>query len=327
VDLITRRQRHLSAVAIIVVVLGVGRPAWPWGCEGHEIVARIAEKHLTAHARRMVNDLLVPSPIDPQLQRFCHPAGLDPMADASTWADDVRGDVTSPFYGTGQWHFIDVPLTASQREVNRFCPPKGCVLSAINDQLAVLRSAGTDRRRNAEALMFVIHLVADLHQPLHSATNNDQGGNCVPVAYFGIEPQLSPEHPASAVYQPNLHTAWDNHLVHGTVGRRTPAQFVDVLEQRFRSQLMTWRQAPIDLEAWAWESHEVAARTAYGMLPTPISPEKPAWISQCNHVSVRMLRLHERLGKRYQDAVTPALDEQLAKAGIRLAMIVNQLWP
>jgi hypothetical protein len=274
-----------------------------------------------------VNELLAPSPIDPRLQRGCHPSTSDPMADVSTWADDVRGDVTAPFDGTGAWHFIDIPLDASQRDVNRFCPRKGCVLTAIDDQLAVLRAGSGDRRRRAEALMFVIHLVADLHQPLHCATNEDQGANCVPVAYFDLEPQLSPEHPESGVYQPNLHTAWDSHLVRGITEHGTPAQFAASLELRYAAQIEAWRRAPIDLRRWAWESHEMAARVAYGKLPTPIPLQKSAWITQCNQVSEKMLRFHERIGQRYQDAVAPAIEEQLAKAGIRLAMVLNQLWP
>ncbi|HXQ21726.1 MAG TPA: S1/P1 nuclease [Candidatus Acidoferrales bacterium] len=316
----------IRGLGILLALLGLARPAWPWGCEGHEIVARIAERHLTTHALRMVNDLLDPSPIDPHLQRACHSSTPDPMADVSTWADDVRGDVTSPFYGTGMWHFVDIPLGASPYDADRFCPRRGCVLTAINDQLAVLRAGGA-RHRRAEALMFVIHLVADLHQPLHCATNNDQGANCVPVAYFDLEPQLSPEHPESGVYQPNLHTAWDSHLVRGIAGHGTPAQFAVFLEQRYAAELEAWQRAPIDLRRWAWESHEVAVRIAYGKLPTPIAPRKPAWVTQCNQVSEKMLRLHERLGQRYQDAVAPALEEQLAKAGIRLATVLNHLWP
>jgi hypothetical protein len=317
----------IRVLGIVLTLLGLARPAWPWGCEGHEIVARIAERHLTAHALRMVNGLLNPLPIDPHLQQACHASTPDPMADVSTWADDVRGDFTSPFYGTGAWHFVDIPLGASQHDVNRFCPPKGCVLTAIDDQLAVLRAGNGDRRRRAEALMFVIHLVADLHQPLHCATNNDQGANCVPVAYFDLQPQLSPEHPDSGVYQPNLHMVWDSYLVRGVAGHGTPAQFAAFLERRYAAELDAWQRATVDLRQWAWESHEVAARVVYGKLPAPIAAQKPARVTQCNVVSGNMLRLHERLGQRYQDAVAPALEEQLAKAGIRLALILNRLWP
>src|SRR5437870_3870385 len=85
----------------------------PRGCGGHEAIALVAEKHLSPHARRMVNDLLGQYVVSSHVERFCHAAGLDVMADLSTWADDVRKDKRSPYYGTGHWHFIDIPRPAS----------------------------------------------------------------------------------------------------------------------------------------------------------------------------------------------------------------------
>jgi nuclease S1 len=312
----------------LLVVLCTASPAWSWGCEGHETAALIAEHHLTAHARRMVHDLLEPSPIDPHLQRSCHPQGMAAIADASTWADDVRHDDTSPLATSGPWHYIDIPRGASRADVQKSCPARrGCLLSALRDQLAVLRADGTARGRKAEALMLVIHLVADLHQPLHCATNNDLGGNCVPVAYFGLEPRLSPGHPESAVYEPSLHAVWDTNIVHRITGRRTSAWFADFLERQLQSRIPSWQQMPVDLDEWAWESHEVAEQTAYGGLPVAIRAQAPRWVTQCTDVSPRMLKLHERLAQPYQERVAPVIEEQLAKAGVRLAMVLNQLWP
>ncbi len=320
--------RAASVFAVAVAVLCVAAPAWPWGCEGHETIALVAQKHLTIHARRAVKDLLEPLPIDPRLERSCHPAGLDPLANVSTWADDVRGDDSSRLYATGRWHFIDIPRSAAPDGLKRFCPlPAGCVTTAIEDQLTELRAHRLDRRRAAEALMLIIHLVGDLHQPLHCATNNDSGGNCVPVVYFGIEPQLSPGHLESAVYEPNLHAVWDTNIIRRLVAHRGAAWFADFLEQRFQSRWPSWLQAPIDLERWAWESHQVAEETVYGKLPVPIPVHPEQRHAGCNRISAGMLRLHEQLGQRYQDAAAPAIEEQLAKAGIRLAMILNQLWP
>lgn len=275
----------------------------------------------------MVHDLLDVAPIDPRTQRFCHPAARSVMADASTWADDVRGDDTSPFRGTGHWHFINIPRGASQSDLSRFCPSRtGCVLTAINEQLAAIRSRTTDRRR-ADALRFIIHLIGDLHQPLHDTTNNDLGGNCVPVAYLGSEPLLAPDHPEDGVYRPNLHTVWDTGIIRRIMAHRSPTWFADVLDHRFQSQLMSWQRKTIDFNQWAWESHQLAEQTAYGLLPTPIRAERPARATHCREMSEKILALHERLTERYQDAAAPVVEEQLAKAGIRLAMILNRIWP
>jgi hypothetical protein len=281
----------------------------------------------------MVSELLQPSPIDPRLERFC-PTMSNVLADASTWADDVRHDRISPFFGTGRWHFIDIPRGAAPHEVRRFCEPAtngpssaGCIVRAIEDQLAVLRKIGGERRRAGEALMLVIHLIGDLHQPLHCSTNSDAGGNCVPVTYFGITPHLPVDHPEDDVYQPNLHAVWDTSIIRRILRHRSPDWFADFLQQRFEAQTHAWERMPIDVDAWAWESHRVAEQVGYGQLPVAIPIASPRHVAQCSEVAQKMLALHERLGQRYQDAATPVIEEQLAKAGIRLAMVLNQLWP
>jgi S1/P1 Nuclease len=95
-----------------------------WRCKGHQTVARIAEKRLTPQARQFVEKLLVDNPADPQLKRYCGNATRDLMADASTWADDVRGTEKN-----GPWHYIDIPRGAPPRAAgailssSRFLPP------------------------------------------------------------------------------------------------------------------------------------------------------------------------------------------------------------
>jgi hypothetical protein len=84
---------------------------------------------------------------------------------------------------------------------------------------------------------------------------------------------------------------------------------------------------PIDVSAWAWESHRVAEQTAYRQLPVAIPVASPHRSTQCSDIAQKVLALHERLGQRYQEAATPAIEEQLAKAGVRLAMVLNRLWP
>jgi hypothetical protein len=271
----------------------------------------------------MVTELLDPPPIDSHLERACHQRGLPPIANVSTWADDVRHDDTSPFSGTGHWHFIDIPRGAAAGDPYRFCPhDAGCVISAIDGQLAALRASATARRRQAEALMLVIHLVGDLHQPLHCATNNDAGGNCVPVTFFGEAP-----HRTGDRYGPNLHAVWDTQIIRRIVGHHGASWFADRLEQRFHSQFTTWQREQVDLGRWALESHAAAERTAYGALPAAIPVEPHTRDADCRSVSATLLKLHERLGEQYQDAAAPVVEEQLAKAGIRLAMLLNQLWP
>jgi hypothetical protein len=220
-------------------------------------------------------------------------------------------------------------LGTSSRQIAQFCPlPESCVTQAITDQLTVLRSPGTDSQKKAEALRFLIHFVGDVHQPLHATTNNDQGGNCVPVAFFDTPPQL--RNPATESYVPNLHGVWDvNILAKMTMGK-TPEQVASDLDQSFRSRIVRWKTGSADVNEWAWESYQLAEKKVYGKLPVRIPIESPQTVKSCaddNHVSARMLKLNERLEQPYQDVAARVVQEQIAKAGARLALVLNQLWP
>jgi len=296
-----------------------------WGCEGHQVVALIAERNLTPHALATVMQILLDNPIDPRLSRYCKDDGTDPMADASTWADDVR--TLRP--ETPPWHYIDIPLGTPRREITKFCPlPESCVTQVISDQIAMLGSPGIAPQKRADALRFLIHFVGDLHQPLHATTNNDQGGNCVPVVFFDALPQL--RNPQTESYAPNLHGVWDVNILARMTRGKTSEQVASELDQSFRSKIVRWKTGHTDVNGWAWESYLLAEKTVYGKLPVRIPVESPQPVKSCaddNHVSARMLKLDERLEQPYQDAAAPVVRQQIAKAGARLALVLNQLWP
>jgi hypothetical protein len=315
----------IVAVALIAAVLCSPAKARAWGCEGHQVVALLAEMHLTPHALAMAKQILAEGPIDPSLSRYCKEGGADPLADASTWPDDIRGQRPE----TAPWHYVDVPLGTTRREVEKFCDPKeGCVTRAILDQLAILREEHSDLQKRADALRFLIHFVGDLHQPLHAATNNDEGGNCVPVAFFGLAPQL--RNPQSESYAPNLHGVWDTNILGKATTGKTVEQVAAILDRSYRAKFAGWQAGPADVDAWAWESFQLARKKAYGKLPVHVAAETPQPVKSCtddNHVSARMLKLNERLGDPYQTMASPVVKERLAQAGARLALLLNQLWP
>jgi hypothetical protein len=310
--------------AAIILLLSPVR-AWPWGCEGHQAVAMIAEKHMKAHALEMANKLLQSQPIDPALPRFCVGAGLDLMADSATWPDDLRKvrPEASP------WHYIDIPRDAPRSALADSCPAAtGCVTSAIEHQIELLRNDSTDPRVRADALRFIIHFVGDLHMPLHCVSNNDEGGNCVPVNFFGNPPVE--RNPQFETYAPNLHAIWDYGIIQRMKGQEPVAQWAASLDQQFSSQDAAWEKAGVHVEDWAWEGHELADSVVYTKLPVAIPVEKPVPVKGCsddNHVSTRMLKLNEQISQQYVDAVAPTINEQIAKAGVRLAMVLNQIWP
>lgn len=312
------------ACLFVVLIASLPAPARAWGCEGHQVIALLAEKHLTPHALAMAKKILAEGPIDPSLSRYCKQGGTDPMADASTWADDYR----TQHLETGPWHYIDIPLGTKHPAVEKYCDPKeGCATRAITDQLAILRSANADPQKRADALRFVIHFVGDLHQPLHAGTNNDLGGNCVPVAFFEALPVL--RNPQTESYAPNLHGIWDTNILERATTGKTVDQVAADLDESFIRKITRWQKDGANVNTWALESYRIAEKEAYGKLPVRIAVETPQPVATCVddiYVSKRMLKLNERIEEQYQNMASPFIRQQLAQAGARLAMVLNSIW-
>ncbi len=291
--------------------------AWAWGCKGHQTVALMAEKQLTPQARQFIEKLLSENPADPQLKRYCGNSSRDLMADASTWPDDVRNNLKN-----GPWHYIDIPRGAPRASLGQFCGSDGCVTQAIADQLAVLKNTNADPRLRADAVRYIIHFVGDLHMPLHATTNDDEGGNCVPVRYLRRRPQ---EHNGS--FTPNLHGLWDTAILERDMEGAEPPEYAQFLGQVFSSDIPKWQAAGIHVEDWAWESHDLAESFVYGALIPQVPVETPAPVHTCsddNNIGERMMHLNLFAGQNYQEAAAPIVEERIARAGVRLAMILNE---
>jgi hypothetical protein len=318
-----KRLGILASLFVINAFLFASPSAHAWGCKGHETVAIIAEAHLTPAAKAAAYKILAAGPIDPALAHYCKEPNLDAFADASTWADDERQIKPE----TGPWHFIDIPRGALEAGISQFCPPAtGCITTALAAQIEILRNPNASSQSRADALRYVIHFVGDIHQPLHDTTNNDQGGNCVPVTFFEKVPQE--RNTTAESYSPNLHAVWDANIIDQFSPNETPQQLAQQLDQQFATQEDAWAKAPIDFNKWAWEGHELAESTVYGRLPAKIAIEKPAEVKTCaddNHISTRMFNLHEDLENDYESAATPVVQEQLARAGVRLAAVLNSV--
>jgi hypothetical protein len=156
--------------------------AFAWGTRGHQAVANLAYAKLTQKTRADVDRLLALE------------SGAT-LASISTWADVIRDETTA------RWHFVNFPRGTCRYDVRRDCPDGQCVVEAVNAQLAVLASNASDEKR-LTALKFVVHLVADMHQPLHAGYLDDRGGNRYQVQAFGGGT--------------NLHALWDSGLIYNT---------------------------------------------------------------------------------------------------------------
>ena len=184
----TARGRHpcLPAYAahLLATVLALMSPlsAGAWGGDGHRIVAELAGRQLSVPAKAEVDRLLALE------------SGAT-MASVSTWADESRSPSTSA------WHYVNLPRDGSAActyDADRSCIDGHCVVDAMERQAAVLSSKAPDAAR-LKALKYLIHFVADVHQPLHGGFADDRGGNQFQVQAFGKGT--------------NLHALWDSGLI------------------------------------------------------------------------------------------------------------------
>lgn len=189
-----RKRPLLTATVLLLLSPLAGAPAGAWGPNGHRVVGRIAENHLSAQARAAVRELM----------------GPESLARAGTWADEIRSD--RAWDHAAPWHYINIDDDETLETAER--SSRGDVLSALERFEAVLRKPDAPRQDRVEALRFLVHFVADVHQPLHVGRRSDGGGNGVLVLWFD-EPT-------------NLHTLWDTHLVeHLQLSFTELARFID----------------------------------------------------------------------------------------------------
>lgn len=210
------------------------------------------------------------------------------LAEVSTWADDVRGQRRE----TARWHYVDIPIhppvgTPAGYEAVRDCRRRDCVVAKIDEFAAELRDKAAPPRRRLEALKFVAHFVADVHQPLHAADDGDRGGNDTHLILLG--------------QHTTLHALWDSGLL-ALAGVGDPRAYALKLAQSIKpAGAARWRDGTA--AEWATESHEIAKRV-YGE----------------SH-DARELQIF------YEQDFLPVVNAQLEKAGVRLAAVLNAALP
>ena len=210
------------ACVVLALLLSAPSSLFAWGSNGHRIVGRIAMNHLTDEAARAVECLLGPE-------------GLD---QASTWPDEIRSDPN--WKKADPWHFLSIDDAETLETTAR--DPAGDVLEAIQRFTAVLRDPQATRESKQEALSFLVHIVGDIHQPLHVGRRADHGGNSVKVIWFKEES--------------NLHTVWDSGMIDNE--RLSFSEFAAFIDHPTLQELQTWQNsAPAD---WANESKALRDR-------------------------------------------------------------------
>lgn len=187
-----------------------------WGPTGHRATGWIAERHLNKKARK-------------ELERILSGQSL---AMASTWMDEIRSDSTYDY--TSDWHWVTIPegKTYQQSEKN----PNGDIIQTIERIVAALKSKKLNAKEEVEQLKMLIHLIGDIHQPLHVGFGNDRGGNDIKVTWFRTDS--------------NLHRVWDSDMIDDT--RLSYTELAESLDKPDEAKIFLWQKSTVD--DWVTES-------------------------------------------------------------------------
>ncbi|HWZ64642.1 MAG TPA: S1/P1 nuclease [Steroidobacteraceae bacterium] len=288
----SRLGPSLASLALCAA-LTAAPAAWAWGPQGHRTVGAIADRLLTPAASRAVAELLASD-----LDRFGNPSGRRTLESVSVWADEIRGTAADE----PRWHYDDIPVCGTAPPREEYCPRDQCSSAQLERLIAVLADRRADVRARNEALKWVVHLVGDLHQPLHAADNGDAGGNRLAVALAGVHTRA----------RESLHRAWDGELVQlalGTRNRQRPPPDIDALARAARALRATSGQGTP--ASWAQESNHLARTVAY---------HYPGF--SCGRTAQDIVVLDGL----YQRAAQAIVRERLLLAGGRLAKLLNDLF-
>ena len=266
----------LYLILILSLFGAAARPVCAFGVLGHQVIAAMAEDMLTPRAKAEVDALLSAS---------ASSGGPATLASISTWADEIR--MLRP--ETRPWHYVTIQIGEAGYDSTR--ADSSDAIKAVKRQLDVLARPKADRYAREEALKWVVHLVGDLHQPLHAGEDRDKGGNLVKVKVN------------RRTY--NLHEAWDHVILerlHLPLDSLRP-----MMERRMAADTgFAARYARGTVESWADDTHAKARA--------------------CYLVNGRPMRkgIKSQLDKAYLDAATLILLDQLEKGAVRLAFVLNR---
>ncbi len=255
-------KKYLTTAVLSTMALS----CYPWGQKGHDTICFIAENHLTDSTKIAVEKLLDGKSI----------------VYYANWMDNASN--TPEFAYSKTWHYKNID--EGETFANALLEPKGDVVKAIRIQTATLLSDSVSDEHKAIALKMLIHLVGDIHQPMHIGHRSDRGGNKWFVKYFG-----SPT---------NLHSLWDSKLVESAhkwsytewqqqIDRATPERIQDII-------------ANGTPEKWGEECFRIATKV-YNSTPQ-----------------------EGNLSYNYINNWTPVIESQFLNGGLRLADLLNSIF-
>ena len=166
--------------AIIFAIISTGILAL--GQTGHRITGELAQRHINSQTQIALNAIL----------------GNESLAEVSTYPDEMRAS-SDHFWKETQrpYHYVTVPVGKTYKEVG--APKQGDAFYALDKYSKVIKSKSSTKQEKIDAIKLIVHIIGDLHQPLHAGNGEDHGGNRFKVKFFRKET--------------NLHSVWDTQLI------------------------------------------------------------------------------------------------------------------
>jgi len=200
--------------------------AMAWGLTGHRIIAAIAETYLTPKAKIAVKAIL----------------GNESMAMTSNWADFIKSDSTFNYLST--WHYINFKqgLTKSEFIAYLYSDTATDAYTKLNFLVKELKKKQLSVDKKLLYLRLLIHIVGDIHQPLHVGQLEDRGGNTMKVLWFGEAT--------------NLHSVWDEKIIESQ--KLSYTEYTNAINHTSSKERLEWQKQP--LSEWLFESYQIAGQ-------------------------------------------------------------------
>ncbi|MFS2190047.1 S1/P1 nuclease [Mucilaginibacter sp. Mucisp84] len=262
------KTRTLKKLLLLVAIFYIPLQSMAWGTNGHRICGQVADSYLTAKARKAIQAIL----------------GNESIAITSNWADFIKSD---PAYGyLYNWHFIDLDKAYTYPELQSYLKADTATdaYTKMNFLIAELKKPATTKANKLLYLRMLIHIVEDVHQPLHTGHTSDKGGNDVKVQWFGKDS--------------NLHSVWDSQLI--DFQQLSYTEYATMINHTTAAQRAKLQKDPIS--QWLYESNQLAEKLYIDVKPG------------------------ENLSYKYNFSHIATLNQQMVKAGVRLAGLLNQIF-
>ena len=273
--------KNVVAAFLLLSATFASTSAFAWGSEGHRVTGLVAAELLTPRTRMRLNDLI---------------PGAD-LGDIANYIDLNRATLSQLIPNSDKWHYDNQPVCQTLT-FEQYCPNGDCASARVPVLIKVLGDFTNPPEVRALAARFLVHIVGDIHQPLHAADDSDAGANFKNVLLPG------------ATNARRLHAVWDTDLVRLALRGSSEREFAQQLLSRYRkTEMRDWQKT--DIRDWMNESYELSKSVTYAKLPSFVCREP--WTAT-----------PVELPQAYVNAAVEVIPLQLAKAGARVAAVLNR---